>query len=108
MEISGSQVCRFTEKPIGEGGLINGGFFVLSPACLDLIRGDETVWEEEPLRFLAESGQLMAFAHGGFWHPMDTLRDRRFLEGLWKSGGAPWQVWDGPGTRAVREVPGLP
>lgn len=86
-------VGRFTEKPRGDGALINGGFFVLSPKCLDLIKGDNTSWEGEPLTKLAESGQMMAFEHAGFWQPMDTLRDKTYLEELWDSGRAPWKIW---------------
>jgi glucose-1-phosphate cytidylyltransferase len=73
--------------------MINGGFFVLSPKVLKLIEGDSTVWEQKPLERLAESGQLAAFQHHGFWQPMDTLRDRTYLEDLWASGKAPWKVW---------------
>jgi len=90
---SGESVTGFTEKPRGDGGLINGGFFVLSPACIDLIEGDDTAWESGPLPRLAECGQLMAFEHPGFWQPMDTLRDKIHLEELWQSTGAPWRVW---------------
>jgi glucose-1-phosphate cytidylyltransferase len=73
--------------------MINGGFFVLSPKVIDLIAGDQTIWEQEPLESLAQSGQLAAFQHAGFWQPMDTLRDRAHLEDLWASGAAPWKVW---------------
>lgn len=83
----------FKEKPSGDGAYINGGFFVVEPAAFDLIAGDETVWEREPLEQLAQSGQLAAYRHHGFWHPMDTLRDKHYLEGLWQSGHAPWKVW---------------
>ena len=86
-------VTGFAEKPKGDGGRINGGFFVLDPACLNLIDGDATKWEEEPLRLLAERDQLRAFHHDGFWQPMDTLRDRNHLEELWASGSPPWRVW---------------
>lgn len=89
----GEQVKGFTEKPRGDGGMINGGFFVLSPDCLDLIDGDQTSWEDKPLKILAESGQLMAFEHHGFWQAMDTLRDKNYLEQLWSSGEAPWKLW---------------
>ena len=85
-------VTGFAEKPKGDGGFINGGFFVLDPACLNLIDGDATKWEEEPLRLLAERDQLRAFHHDGFWQPMDTLRDRNHLEELWASGNPPWRV----------------
>jgi glucose-1-phosphate cytidylyltransferase len=91
--MDGPRVCGFTEKPRGDGGLINGGFFVLSPQCLDLIEGDDTSWEREPLSRLAESGQLNAFEHRGFWQPMDTLREKNLLERLWQSGEAPWKTW---------------
>jgi glucose-1-phosphate cytidylyltransferase len=88
------QVQNFKEKPKGDGAMINGGFFVLSPKVLDLIDGDKTVWEQRPLNHLAESGELMAFEHHGFWQPMDTLRDKIYLEELWISNKAPWKVWD--------------
>lgn len=93
LQMAGEQVAGFSEKPRGDGGLINGGFFVLSPKCLDLIEADHTSWESEPLMRLAESGQLMAFPHQGFWQPMDTLREKNLLESLWDSGAAPWKVW---------------
>ena len=89
----GSSVTGFTEKPRGDGGVINGGFFVLSPKCVGLIEGDETTWESTPLARLAEQGELMSFEHHGFWLPMDTLRDKLQLEELWSSGRAPWKVW---------------
>ena len=81
------------EKPRGDGGLINGGFFVLSPQCLDLIEGDASSWEGEPLAELASMGELRAFEHNGFWQPMDTLREKNLLEDLWTSGKAPWKIW---------------
>jgi len=90
---AGDQVTGFFEKPRGDGDLINGGFFVLSPRCLDLIEGDQTSWEAAPLTRLAEMGQMMAFEHRGFWQPMDTLRDKNQLEELWSSGKAPWKIW---------------
>lgn len=93
LEMEGRSVQRFTEKPQGDGGWINGGFFVLSPRCIDLIAGDGTSWEGEPLSRLADMGQLMAFEHTGFWQPMDTLRDKNQLEALWQEGKAPWKVW---------------
>jgi glucose-1-phosphate cytidylyltransferase len=86
-------VEAFSEKPAGDGAWINGGYFVLEPAVIDRIDGDETVWEQEPLRTLAQDGQLEAFQHTGFWQPMDTLRDRQVLEALWADGRAPWKVW---------------
>jgi glucose-1-phosphate cytidylyltransferase len=93
IEKSGDQVTGFIEKPRGDGGLINGGFFVLSPKCIDLIDGDETSWEGQPLTRLASDGEIMAFDHHGFWQPMDTLRDKTYLEELWDSGKAPWKIW---------------
>jgi len=87
------RVIRFTEKPMGDGGYINGGFFVLSPKVLDFIDGDDSGWEQKPLEHLAQSGQLAAYRHDGFWLPMDTFRDKMMLEELWKSGRAPWKVW---------------
>jgi glucose-1-phosphate cytidylyltransferase len=93
LALAGSQVTGFTEKPRGDGGLINGGFFVLSPRCIDRIAGDTTSWESEPLSGLANDGQLEAFQHDGFWQPMDTLREKNMLEDLWQSGRAPWKVW---------------
>ena len=93
LDIQGEMVASFTEKPVGDGGKINGGFFVLSPKVIDLIHGDETVWEREPLETLAAQGQLAAYVHEGFWQPMDTLRDKLHLEELWASGRAPWRIW---------------
>jgi glucose-1-phosphate cytidylyltransferase len=93
LEMRGSQVHGFAEKPRGDGGRINGGFFVLSPKCIDLIHGDQTSWEGEPLTQLANSGQLEAFEHDGFWQAMDTLRDKNQLEDLWQSRTAPWKKW---------------
>lgn len=91
--IQDDRVVRFEEKPAGDGGWINGGFFVLEPSVLDRISGDEISWEREPLTGLAEEGQLAAFRHDGFWQPMDTLRDRNQLEALWASGDPPWKTW---------------
>jgi glucose-1-phosphate cytidylyltransferase len=91
--LEGSAVRGFNEKPRGDGGWINGGFFVLSPACLDLIEADATPWESQPLNALAAQGELMAYEHAGFWQPMDTLRERTLLEQLWNSGKAPWKMW---------------
>jgi len=91
--VDGQKVSGFIEKPRGDGGLINGGFFVLSPKCLDFIAADETSWEGEPLLQIAATGELMAFEHHGFWQPMDTLREKTLLENLWDSGKAPWKVW---------------
>jgi len=93
LQLKGARVLGFTEKPRGDGGFINGGFFVLSPRCLELIEGDETIWEDAPLAALATDAQLMAFEHKGFWQPMDTLRDKNQLEELWSSGRAPWKIW---------------
>jgi glucose-1-phosphate cytidylyltransferase len=93
LERSGDRVTGFVEKPRGDGGLINGGFFVLSPKCLDLIDGDETSWEGAPVTQLAKTNEMMAFEHRGFWQPMDTLRDKNLLEELWDSGKAPWKIW---------------
>ena len=93
LELRGEKVAGFREKPEGDGGWINGGFFVCSPRVGDYIEGDATVWEREPLERLAAEGQLNAFFHNGFWQPMDTLRDRRQLEDLWASGRAPWKSW---------------
>lgn len=87
-------VTSFKEKPRGDGGLINGGFFVLSTNVIDLISNDQTIWEREPLEKLAESNQLKAYPHQGFWQPMDTLRDKHLLEDLWATGKAPWKVWE--------------
>lgn len=93
LQRDGDAVTAFTEKPRGDGGLINGGFFVLSPKCIDLIEHDLTSWESEPMGRLAEMRQMMAFEHDGFWQPMDTLREKNMLEELWSSGRAPWKVW---------------
>lgn len=90
LDIKQQQVMNFKEKPKGDGAMINGGFFVLSPKVLNYIKGDDTIWEQEPLIQLAEAGQLMAYEHHGFWQPMDTLRDKQYLEELWASGQAPW------------------
>jgi glucose-1-phosphate cytidylyltransferase len=89
----GDRVLGFQEKPQGDGGWINGGFFVLSPKVGEYIEGDATVWEREPMEKLAEDNQLTVHFHEGFWQPMDTLRDKHYLEGLWHSGKAPWKVW---------------
>ncbi|MBM0491910.1 glucose-1-phosphate cytidylyltransferase [Aeromonas jandaei] len=94
LDIQNNQILSFKEKPRGDGALINGGFFVLSPKVIDLIDNDATTWEQEPLMALAEQGQLMAYEHGGFWQPMDTLRDKHYLEELWQKGKAPWKVWE--------------
>ena len=93
LDISENRITRFEEKPLGDSGWISGGFFVLAPKALDHIEGDSSAWESEPMERLAREGQLSAFPHRGFWHPMDTLRDRTHLEELWNSGKAPWKVW---------------
>jgi len=87
------RVCEFSEKPVGEGGLINGGFFVLSPKVARYLDGDATVWEQAPLQSLARDGELCAYEHKGFWQPMDTIRERQELEAHWDSGDAPWKIW---------------
>jgi glucose-1-phosphate cytidylyltransferase len=93
LDMDGDRVASFLEKPEGDGGSINAGFFVLSPKVLDYITDDATIWEQEPLRGLASDGQLMAHQHRGFWQPMDTLRDKQHLEELWNDGRAPWKLW---------------
>jgi len=93
LDLQQNLITGFREKPQGDGGWINGGFFVLEPRALDAIEGDRTLWEREPLERLARDGQLAAFRHLGFWQPMDTLRDKLLLESLWASGKAPWKVW---------------
>ena len=87
------KIISFQEKPQGDGGWINGGFFVLSPKVIDYIEGDHTIWEREPMERLAQEGQLSAYKHDGFWQPMDTLRDKNHLEELWAGGKAPWKCW---------------
>ncbi|ESQ89436.1 glucose-1-phosphate cytidylyltransferase [Asticcacaulis benevestitus] len=91
--IEGDRVVQFTEKPAGDNAQINGGFFVLHPRVIDRIAEDETVWEKEPLEGLARDGQLASFEHNGFWQPMDTLRDKQYLDKLWQDDKAPWKVW---------------
>lgn len=93
LDFDGHKVRSFREKPKGDGGMINGGFFVLSPEVLDYIDDDSTVWERSPLERLADEGQLAAYQHTGFWQPMDTLRDKTYLDELWASGNAPWKIW---------------
>lgn len=93
LDIENNKVRSFREKPKGDGALINGGFFILSPEVIDYIDDDKTIWEREPLEKLAKEGGLAAFQHTGFWHPMDTLTDKNYLEGLWQSNNAPWKVW---------------
>ncbi|MXR37647.1 glucose-1-phosphate cytidylyltransferase [Craterilacuibacter sinensis] len=94
LDIQANQVMSFKEKPKGDGAMINGGFFVLSPKVLSYLKDDSTTWEQEPLMNLASDGELMAYPHEGFWQPMDTLRDKHYLEALWASGKAPWKKWD--------------
>jgi glucose-1-phosphate cytidylyltransferase len=94
LEIENNQIKKFQEKPKGDGSFINGGFFVLSPKVLDYItEGDSTIWEKSPLQKLASDGELMAYKHGGFWQPMDTLRDKNYLEELWDNNKAAWKIW---------------
>jgi glucose-1-phosphate cytidylyltransferase len=93
LDISEHRITRFEEKPVGDAGWINGGFFVLSPHAIAYIKDDSSTWEREPMERLAAEGQLSAYQHRGFWHPMDTLRDRMHLEELWQGGGAPWKTW---------------
>ena len=93
LELHGDIVHGFTEKPKGDGAYINGGFFILSPKVLDFINGDQTSWESGPLETLASTDEVRAFFHNNFWHAMDTLRDKMYLENLWKSGNAPWKCW---------------
>lgn len=92
LEFDGDRVIKFSEKPAGDGGLINGGFFIADPSVLDLIDGPDTVWEREPLERLAAAGELVAYRHDDFWQPMDTLRDKQYLEQLWLDG-PPWKIW---------------
>lgn len=93
LDIRDNRVSQFIEKPRGDGGWINGGFFVLSPKCIDFIDGDQSSWEGDPLSAIAKNGELAAFQHEGFWQPMDTLREKNLLEDLWVSGSAPWKAW---------------
>jgi glucose-1-phosphate cytidylyltransferase len=93
LSLDQGRVTSFHEKPAGEGGWVNGGFFVVEPEVLDYIDGDETAWENEPIRRLSDEGKLAAYRHSGFWHPMDTLRDKMVLEEQWASGNPPWKVW---------------
>jgi glucose-1-phosphate cytidylyltransferase len=93
LDIEKGLVHKFQEKPKGDGALINGGFFVLSPNVIDRIDGDQSIWEQVPLKSLAEDGELMAFKHDNFWQPMDTLRDKHYLENLWDTNQAPWKLW---------------
>ena len=94
LDIKDTRVANFQEKPEGDGSWINGGFFVLEPSAIDLIEDDKTIWERKPLERLAAERQLAVFKHGGFWQPMDTLRDKMYLEELWASGKTPWKIWE--------------
>ena len=93
LDIDNKKVHTFKEKPKGDGNRINGGFFVLSPKVIELIKDDSTVWEQDPMEALALQGQMSAFEHNGFWQPMDTLRDKVYLQSLWDKGNAPWKTW---------------
>lgn len=93
LDMMGGKATRFSEKPPGDGGMINGGFFVLEPGVLDRIADDSTFWEKAPMEGLARDGELAAYEHAGFWQPMDTLRDRQLLERLWADGRPPWKLW---------------
>ena len=93
LNINNGKVLDFEEKPKGDGSSINGGFFVLSPKVIDLIADDSTIWEQKPMKTLAEQGEMSAFEHNGFWQPMDTLRDKILLQNLWDRGEAPWKIW---------------
>lgn len=93
LNLDRNKITSFQEKPHGDGGWINGGFFVLSPKVIDYIEGDDTFWEREPMETLAREGKMSAYRHQGFWQPMDTLRDKNHLEELWVSGKAPWKIW---------------
>jgi glucose-1-phosphate cytidylyltransferase len=93
LRIDNGKITSFREKPKGDGAMINGGFFVLAPAAIDYVDHDGILWEEEPLSRLADDGELMAYEHHGFWQPMDTLRDKHYLEQLWEAGQAPWKIW---------------
>ena len=102
-----ARVDSFAEKPVWDGGFINGGFFVLEPEVLDRVEGDESIWEREPMESLARDGQLRAFLHNGFWQPMDTLRDKQQLDQLWKDGRAPWKIWDDVAATEASTVKGM-
>lgn len=93
MNLKDNAVSHFEEKPIGDGGWINGGYFILEPSVFDYLKDESTIWEREPLEELAENKQLSAFRHNGFWHPIDTLWDKNYLENLWKNNDAPWKIW---------------
>jgi len=91
--VNNGKVATFKEKPKGDGSRINGGFFVLSPKVIDLIQDDNTIWEQEPMEILAKQGEMSVFEHNGFWQPMDTQRDKKYLEKLWNDNSAPWKIW---------------
>jgi len=93
LKMDGTKVESFLEKPKGDGGYINGGFFVLNSKVIEYIKEDATIWEKEPMEKIAEQGEMRAFVHQGFWQPMDTLREKNHLEELWNTGKAPWKVW---------------
>jgi glucose-1-phosphate cytidylyltransferase len=93
LQVEGESVTGFLEKPQGDGGWVNGGFFVLEPSVLEMIKEDGITWEQEPLKGLCAKGELHAYKHRGFWQPMDTMRDRQYLEELWAAGKAPWKNW---------------
>ncbi len=93
LDLSNGKVNSFIEKPRGDGNRINGGFFVLSPKVIDLIKDDSTIWEQDPMQALAQQGEISAFEHNDFWQPMDTLREKNYLEELWASDNAPWKIW---------------
>jgi glucose-1-phosphate cytidylyltransferase len=93
IQLDGYKITAFAEKPKNEGARVNGGFFILDPSVIDMIEGDDTIWETGPLEELAAAGQLAAFTHDGFWQPMDTLRERMLLDDLWRTGAAPWKIW---------------
>jgi len=102
LQIDGMKVSDFIEKPMGDGGWVNGGFFVLSPKVLEYIEDDQTIWERGPLQRLAKEGQLSAFQHEGFWYAMDTQRDKSYLEELWSTGKAPWNTWNKNNIREIK------
>ncbi len=93
LKLNGDKVTAFAEKPAGDGSWINGGYFILEPSIFNYLENDSTIWEREPLEKLAKENQLSAFKHTGFWHPLDTLRDKNYLENLWSKGNAPWKIW---------------
>jgi len=93
LHIENNTVLTFEEKPVGDGNLINGGYYVLEPSIFDYIEGDNTIWERSPMEKLTKDGELSAYKHDGFWRPMDTISDKQFLENLWQTGKAPWKIW---------------